>query len=87
MQAVLQGPTGSSGPEAPPLPAVGPLQQQQQAMARDGGGDHHVLSRRQAMIRLGADGQFRLVNMGRQPLLVNDVTVRAILERKRGMGG
>ncbi|GLI66298.1 hypothetical protein VaNZ11_010060 [Volvox africanus] len=35
----------------------------------------HLISRRQAMIRLGADGQFRLVNMGRQVVRVNDILV------------
>ncbi|GIL90799.1 hypothetical protein Vretimale_16818 [Volvox reticuliferus] len=35
----------------------------------------HLVSRRQAMIRLGADGQFRLINMGRQAVRVNDILV------------
>ncbi|GLC45367.1 Microspherule protein 1 [Pleodorina starrii] len=38
-------------------------------------GSGHSVSRRQALIRLGPDGQFRLVNTGRQAVVVNDVTV------------
>ncbi|KAG2441823.1 hypothetical protein HXX76_003431 [Chlamydomonas incerta] len=33
----------------------------------------HSVSRRQALLRLGPDGQFRLTNMGRQAVVVNDV--------------
>jgi hypothetical protein len=36
-----------------------------------------AVSRRQALLRLGPDGQFRLVNLGRQPLAVNGTPVRA----------
>lgn len=47
----------------------------------------HVVSRRQALIRLDADGQFRLVNMGRVTVWVNGTMVgdeRREGERKEG---
>ncbi len=40
-----------------------------------GGAGASQVSRRQALIRLGADGVFRLTNMGRQVVLVNGVEV------------
>lgn len=68
---------------------TGEEQQQQQQMAaptggvggepgEQGGGTGAAgsqVSRRQALIRLGADGVFRLTNMGRQVVLVNGVEV------------
>lgn len=46
----------------------------------------HSVSRRQALLRLGPDGQFRITNMGRQAVVVNDVPVRAGARRKGGRG-
>ncbi|EFJ49244.1 hypothetical protein VOLCADRAFT_90205 [Volvox carteri f. nagariensis] len=80
-------PTGGGDQQGP-----GQVQQQQQqapAGTSSGGAEPasgtqsassgcrgHVVSRRQAIIRLGPDGQFRLVNMGRQVVTVNDIAVR-----------
>ncbi|KXZ41628.1 hypothetical protein GPECTOR_355g118 [Gonium pectorale] len=67
--AAEQGAAGAAATSAaPPAGAVG-------AATTAAAAAKARVSRRAAMIRLGPDGQFRLVNTGRQTVVVNDVEV------------